>query len=357
MDSERIPLTASPEILQVLSRIGRTEDVKLAPQNDFLAIADASNDRIIFVYFEVRENPQAAIHISKTVILESAHLKYPHGIAFIDSETIVVANRLGDVAVFSVSASAEHAEIYREPLVVLEESEQTQIQNPGSVDVYLLSGGDFRMLVCNNYLHTVTSHRLQIGKRVAITGHRVLARRKLIIPDGLTVSPDRRWLAVSNHVTGELMVYRNHVLLNRFTAPAAVLGGMVCPHGVRFSSDGKCLVVADAASAYLHRFEREGERWQSMARPTQSVQFLSESQFSEGRTNPEEGGVKGLDMSRDGSLLVTSCEAEPLVFYSMGVFGSGAKRDIADEIAWLSRERDEALTTNIYATAKTRFWQ
>lgn len=357
MDSERIPHTASPAILHALSQIGRTEDVKLSPQNDFLAIADASNDQIVLVYFAVQTNPEASIHISRTLTLKSAHLKYPHGISFLDSKTMVVANRLGDVSAFRVPAGTEHTEVFVEPLFLLSESKQTKIQNPGSVEVYKLSDDTYRMLICNNHLHTVTSHKLKVAEGIAISGHRVVVRRKLIIPDGLAVSPDKRWMAVSNHVTGELMVYRNHFLLNRFTAPAAVMGGMVCPHGVRFSSDGKSLIVADAASAYLHLFEREGEDWQNLSAPTKSVRFLNENQFAEGRTNPEEGGVKGLDMSHDGSLLVTTCEVDTLAFYAMSVFGVAKKLDIADEIGQLCRERDEVLTANIYATADTYFWE
>lgn len=357
MESERLPITASPEISHLLANLVRTEDVRFSPDNNFLAIADADNDQIVLVYFAAQQSPQPAILVSRVVALKSDHLQYPHGIAFLDNTTIVVANRLGDVTAFRLPAASELTEELVEPLFVVAESEKTKVQNPGSVDVYKLADGTFRMLVCNNHLHTVTAHKIKFEEGVSVIGHRVVLRRKLIIPDGLAVSPYKRWLAVSNHVTGDVLVYRNHVLANRFSAPAAVLGGMVCPHGVRFSSDGEQVVVADAASPYLHLFTRESEDWKNLPAPTKSVRFLSESQFSEGRTNPEEGGVKGLDMSRDGSLLVTTCELDTLVFYPMSVFSEAARLDIADEIATLSRERDAILTTNIYATAKRRFWE
>ncbi|MFK7977888.1 MAG: YncE family protein, partial [Halioglobus sp.] len=269
----------------------------------------------------------------------------------------VVANRHGDVTGFKVPADEKHGELFLEPCFMLAESKQTKIQNPGSVDIYRHEDGAYRMLVCNNHLHTVTSHTLKGAEDISVSGHRVLVRKKLIIPDGLTVSPDKQWIAVSNHVTGELIVYRNTLRVNRFSAPVAVLGGIVCPHGVRFSSDGRRLIVADAASAYLHLFERDGEAWHSQSAPTKSVRLLSKSQFEEGRTNPEEGGVKGLDMTRDGKLLVTTCELDTLAFYTMDIFENADTPDIGNEIAGLSADRDAVLTTNIYATAKRHFWQ
>lgn len=113
--------------------------------------------------------------------------------------------------------------------------------------MYAIGSEQYRLLICDNYAHVVTSARVSLNGSCRVSGHSRLLQKGLQIPDGINVSQDRRWIVISNHVTGHLLVYRNDRRLHLDSDPVAVLRGMDCPHGVRFADRDQKRIVVDSA--------------------------------------------------------------------------------------------------------------
>jgi WD40 repeat protein len=332
---------------EVISTIGRTEDVRLSPNNQRLAIADFLNDRIIILFIQIDESKSGpVIHFSDYSIILSDELKYPHGLAFLDEEHLITANRKGYVSIFKIPGASEASSgLKTAAFSTLKGSFASRISSPGSVECYQPGEGGSVVLVCNNYIHSVTSHRVEIGKELRVRRDRVIVRKGMKIPDGISVSFDRRWIAVSNHVKGEVWVYRNTKWLNRFSSPVGVLSGVVCPHGLRFSPDGKRLFVADAASSYLHVYESEQCDWAITSGATRSIQILDDETFKLGRNNPFEGGLKGIDIDSRGLILVSTCQHQTLRFHDLKKLLAQPSYNMPiQESTELCRQRDQAFS-------------
>jgi hypothetical protein len=52
------------------------------------------------------------VALTGSVELSSPVLNSPHGLAFIEAETLIVANRTGDVAIFKLPTGEAHARFY-----------------------------------------------------------------------------------------------------------------------------------------------------------------------------------------------------------------------------------------------------
>jgi hypothetical protein len=200
----------------------------------------------------------------------------------------------------------------------------------------------YRLLVCNNHWNAITAHRVSLGRSIEIHNEGVLIENRLKIPDGVSISPDAAWIAISNHVDGEVLVYGNTASLHRGTPPAAVLTGLVCPHGVRFTSDGRIL-VADAGSQYLHAFKSTSGSWTGVQEPTTSVRVMDDETFYSGRYDSREGGIKGIALDNSNRVLVTTHKRDVLGFHDLTRLLSGADHVDSDEMAELRRQRDWSL--------------
>jgi hypothetical protein len=348
-----IGFSAPERVKAAISCMGRTEEATFSPTGRLLAVAGFALNRInLFSIDVIGEGPARTVAISACVIIHSNVLHAPHGIAFIDDEHMMVANRDGGAHVFQIPADAlEHDEINLRPIRKLRSGFRAKVSSPGSIDCYDLGDGRFRVLVCNNYIHTVTSHTGTMPQRAAdgsckfkrVRNDGIFLEKGLTVPDGICVSPDNRWLAVSVHTTGNLHLYRLDQELDRNTPPAVILEGVVCPHGLQFSADGRVLYAADSASPYLHLFYRPGDTWASLQRPDKSIRILSEEQFLHGRYNVEEGGLKGIDVLHQENILVVTCEFHPLAFYDLDKLQQLRALGIEDEIRDKSQLRDRAM--------------
>ena len=146
------------------------------------------------------------------------------------------------------------------------------------------------MLACHNLAHMVTRHKLDASG--ALVGGDVLLRKWLDIPDGLALSHDGRWLAVSNHNTHGVFLY-DYSDLGEDADPVGVLRGVNYPHGVRFGADDSCLVVADGGAPHVHVFPASGAGWAGVAYPAATITVMDDDTFARGRHNPREGGPEG----------------------------------------------------------------
>ena len=174
----------------------------------------------------------------------------------------------------------------------------------------------------------------------------VLLQRYLDIPDGVSVSPDRRWIAVSNHTPHNVHY----------------------PHGVRFSADGGHLFVADAGAPYLHVYAPGPDQWRGVRHPLATVRIMDDAAFERGRFNPEEGGPKGLDLDASSRVLVVTSECQPLAFFDVRALlepalagGSAREQSIlgmGHELALMRESRRRAeKATEADALRNSRSWR
>lgn len=241
----------------------------------------------------------------------SADLKKPHGLDFIDDDTIIVANRYGDTTIFALPAISDRTEHHFQPIGVIEGGLMLQ---PGSVVVAGRSGDRLRVLICNNEAHTVSEHSPDLTGKTAGPGG-VLLHKWLDIPDGIALSRKGR-IAISNHNTHGVLIYEHGRHLHDDSDPDGIARGCFYPHGVRFTQDERFLLVADAGAPYVHVY-MEDDHWSGVHQPRVSLRVLSEEDFQRGRHDPQQGGPKGLDIDEARGLLVTTCETQPLAFFDL----------------------------------------
>ncbi|NKB27124.1 MAG: hypothetical protein GKR99_06045 [Rhodobacteraceae bacterium] len=299
----------------LLARLGRTEDLRFSPNCRKLALAGYAANCCLILNVDIDcTAPAPRIAITGATEFSSGDLCDPHGFDFVDDQTLVVANRGGCVAVFDLPHSATSPIRIAARHRITRASWTRRLHSPGSVLVSSVDDAGFELLVCNNYRNRVTQHRIAHsgGQR-----NRILLQRGLKVPDGITQTPDCRWLAVSNHFTASVQIYDRTKLLNHRSASHGQLTGTGFPHGVRFSPDGRHAFVADAGAPLVHVFHAPDGQWQGDHAPRRSVRVLSEQVFRRGRTNEAEGGPKGLDIDATGHILAVTCEEQPLAFFAI----------------------------------------
>jgi hypothetical protein len=314
-----IEYTAPQSVADAVGSLGRTEDVRFSPSNRRLAVASFHRNRIVVFDIDVASSPGATqVALTGGVALSSPALQWPHGLDFIDDDTLIVTSRRSDVALFKLP-SGERDVLSHEVLPIARwPSDGTTLLNaPGSVAVTRVEEGGCEVLICNNNGHTVTRHLLDSDAARAIRHSEILLQKYLDIPDGVSVSPDRRWIAVSNHTTHNVLLYENSPTLSADAEPDGILRRVHYPHGVRFSADGRHLFVADAGAPYLHIYAQHPDQWRGVRHPIATVRIMEDAVFERGRHNPEEGGPKGLDIDACSNVLVVTSECQPLAFFDV----------------------------------------
>jgi len=260
-----IDYRASDRARALIASLGRTEDIRFSPNNRRLAIAafNRSSVAILDVEFS-KAGGSPEISLSGGIEISSPALRYPHGVDFLDDETIVVANREGGVAIFALP----HADDYDlSPIQLLEPGNGSIVHTPGSVSVVRGEGGRCELLICNNYADTVSRHVVDRNTGWSVIESEVLLRKWVNLPDGVCSSRDGRWIAVSNHNTHGALLYDRSDSLNGNSSPVGVLRGASYPHGLRFSADGRYLFLADAGAPFVHAYGCGGEGWRGTRAP------------------------------------------------------------------------------------------
>lgn len=317
----KLDFHASEAVQAAISTLGRTEDVRFAPGNRLLALAGFGRKRCLLLKITVETTP-AGPRVSADDFLEltSDRMGYIHGIDFIDDETLVVANRDGRVAVFRLpSGEPGGRQCHVQPIVEIRGRLLSRVWRPGSVAVRHEPGGLVSVLVCNNYSRRVTRHVIDPGDGYRIVRDQILYWRGLNVPDGIAISPEGEWTAVSSHLSHDVKLFAATAKPGRWAGPDGALQGLSYAHGLRFTADGRFILVADAGRPVVHVYHA-GDSWRGERQPVQSVTVLDGEAFARGRTNKEEGGPKGLDIDRTNQVVAITCEEQPLAFYPLGAF-------------------------------------
>ena len=333
--------TGPQSVNDVIASLGRTEDVSFSPNNRRLAVAAFTRNRIVVFDIDIATSaarPQVAL--TGGVELSSPALNSPHGLGFIDDETLIVANRAGEVAMFKLPTGEPRAwscEVL--PIQTWPAGGASLLKSPGSVAVASVAQGLHEILICNNSGHTVTRHLVDLGARSVVRSSEVLLRRWLDIPDGLSVSPDQRWIAVSNHSTHNVLLYENVPSLNEHADPDGILRRVHYPHGLCFSADGRYLFVADAGAPEVHVYAEDGAGWWGVRHPAATIRIMDESLFLRGRHNREEGGPKGLDIDAGSNVLAVTSECQPLAFFHVSALleRASANHPVPTESSYAAR--------------------
>ena len=254
----QIEVTASWEVREALARLGRTEDVKFSPSSTRLAIAGYARNRILVVEVDiVASEAGKSVELTDWLEVESSSLRSPHGLAFIDDETLVVANRFGMAPILRVPPRGTGGRRVSVPaLRYIRGSAFHRLQSPGSVCAFRIEDGLYEVLICENYVHCVTRHTLDARAAFRVRSNEILLRNGLSIPDGVAVNTDRRWISISNHNSHSVLLFENTPRLNRRSEPVGILSGVNYPHGVFFSPDDRFVFVADAGTPYVRKSTR-----------------------------------------------------------------------------------------------------
>jgi DNA-binding beta-propeller fold protein YncE len=329
-----IEYTAPQSVTDAVGSLGRTEDVRFSPSNRRLAVASFHRNRILVFDIDIASSPGATqVALTGGVELSSPALQWPHGVDFIDDNTLIVASLRSDVALFNFPSGERIVRTHEVLQIARWPANGTTLLNaPGSVAVTHVEEDVCEVLICNNDGHTVTRHLLDCDAGRAIRNSEILLHKYLNVPDGVSVSPDRRWIAVSNHTTHNVLLYENSAALNSDAKPNGILRCVYYPHGLRFSADGRHLFVADAGAPYLHIYAQDPDQWRGVRHPVGTVRIMDDAVFERGRHNPEEGGPKGLDIDACSNILVVTSECQPLAFFDVPVllqhaFAGGSARE------------------------------
>nr|WP_329689974.1 hypothetical protein [Caldimonas sp.] len=315
----QVPYAAPEPVQAVIEQLGRTEDVVFSPSNRRLAVAGFRANKIaVFDIVLSRTGAASTIDIPRVIEIHAPFLSEPHGVCFLDERTLAVANRSGHVHVMDAPPPrTSHDRFVAGDRKALRGGAEALVRAPGSVAAIALDSGALELAVCNNSAHYVTRHILRDGRDLEIDGEDIFLEAGLDIPDGICYSPGGRWIAVSNHNTHSAFVYERTPALNRHSVPDAVLRNVLCPHGIRFTADDNFILVADASARYVNVYKRSGARWQGACDPYALFAVMERPVFTRGRLNPQEGGPKGIDIDRNMTVLVTTCEFQALAFFDL----------------------------------------
>ena len=309
-----IEYRAADGVRALIGGLGRTEDIRFSPGNRRLAMVGFNAGRVVVLDVEIAKTSQSIdVAVTAGVEIASPSLTYPHGADFIDDETLAVANRLGDLVIFKLpSAGTGACEL--SPIQVIAPPGGSRSHAPGSVTALRRADALCELLVCDNEGHSVTRHLIDQAADCRVVSSDVLLRKWVNLPDGICVSRDRRWIAISNHNTHGILLYDWSSPLGAQAAAAGILRGVRYPHGIRFSADGRYIFVADAGAPLVHIYAHGGEGWRGAWSPAASIRIKDEELFLRSRGNPQEGGPKGIDIDSGMNVLVATSEHQPLLF-------------------------------------------
>jgi len=312
-----VDFNVAPAVLDCFNTLERTEDLGLSPDGRWLAVANYALDGITLFSIDTAftngaEPPR--LTLNNFWQLKSSTLSEPHGLDFLDNTTLVVANRTGSIDIFDLPSRPPLGQAFNtQPVKSITRARKGEwLTNPGSVCALKLGGGRIQILSLSNYQNYITSHTISHFGPFRRTHNQIILSEGIDIPDGIAVSDDRKFIAVSNHVTHEVFIYAYQGPKATLDPPCAVLKNVVYPHGLRFCDGHSKLIVTSAGSPHVHLYDCVNAPWAGNFKPVNTFKVLDDETFKAGADNTQEGGPKGLEITRDEKLLLVTNELMPL---------------------------------------------
>jgi hypothetical protein len=314
-----ISYEASAHVKHTLDNIGRTEDLAFSPDNRRLAIAAYAQSKILMLDIDISATADGnRIVIRNCCEIHCADIKQPHGIAWLDHQTIVVGNRFGQTIVLTVPLTQpEQKQIELTALQVLPNHVADSSHSNDCLAINALGQNLYEVLVCSNTGNYVASHILDSADNFSALGSATLLENKLQIPDGIAYSADKRWIAVSNHINHSVYIYENVKSLGPASEPCAVLPGITYPHGISFTACGHFLFVTAAGDPFIYGYHNASGEWHGEYQPFTKFKSVDDETFTRGHYNEQEGGSKGIDFAHNSGILAMTCSEQPLAFVDL----------------------------------------
>lgn len=316
---QQLAVTATDAVLAALARAGRTEDVAFSADGGRLAIAGFGTDSVILLELSIDDKPgDTSVTITGLTEIWSPQLRDPHGVAFLGTGALVVANRAGEAPIFELPArEIGLRRVWVEAVAVVGPGSGAELQAPGSVRAGQLAPDLHEVLICDNAANVVTRHVVDVRGAPSVVDGAVLAAYGLAIPDSVACSGDRSWLAVSNHDTHSVLLFADPGDLGPDDPPVGHLENVTYPHGLAFVHGDAYVVVADAGAPFLHVYARGDNDWRGVRQPVRSLRVMDDETFLRGRYNIQEGGPKGLSIDATTGVLAISSEHQTLAFFDL----------------------------------------
>ena len=314
----RVKISMDEVTCDFLNNIGRTEDIRFSSDNKKLAIAGFHENCILLMDIDIHySNQKPEVNIIKCIKIISKHFKEPHGVDFIDNDYLVVASRQGNVTLFDIRNLPSNSTcVELRPIRVIKYvSLYRRLNSPGSVCILNSRDDEIDILVCNNYSHKISRHVIPLKSRFKFVKNSVFIDKGLTIPDGIAINKNKSRLAISDQETKRVLIFN---LMKGISPGSEYIGELRdagSPHGVRFSDDGKKIFIADGGSPLINVYQSQSGDWSGSYYPSKILICMTDDDYLKWHTNPHEGGPKGLDITKDGSLLAISTHAVPLDFF------------------------------------------
>lgn len=317
----------------------RSEDVRFSPSGRLMAVVATEGCLLLFsVDLEARP-----IRVKGEVEFRSTHLVITHGVEFLSEDVVAVVNRNANLVFFRIPPVSEWHGVQQltpihevfSPLfgrtgVKRQLRDRELYCGPGSIRKL-----DGILFVTCNYMNTVSTFSYELDAAgLRVQEGVVVAHEGLSVVDGIAVSDDGRFMALSDHDHHRVAIYQRdgyskdasveEKLQARFQPACSLLDiDMHFPHGLRFDLAGKVLYAVDAGGRYIQVFATE-DNWQTdMHGSTVKTFGIDEDAFTKSQMAvPEkhrlvEGGGKGLDIDPSGRILVVTCRNQSLRFFGI----------------------------------------
>lgn len=309
----------------------RSEDVRFSPDGRRIIVI-STNGRMLL--FSVRIGARR-MRAKLLTMFTSADLRAPHGVDWVDDEHVVVANRSEGIAFFAIPRARRWKP--QTPISAISKVQPHWFGAPGEMRTLrsrkIITGAgsarvfDGHVYIGSNKANTVTRHRILPGP--TCEEGELVARQGIEIPDSAAVSPDGRWLAVADHDHSRVLMFALGEGEAAGDGEAAAVGqledpALKFPHGVVFDRSGTILLSTDAGGRDVHLFHAPGGDWRGgKSAGVSRVDGVAEAAFVRVQAEtPDavrhlEGGPKGIDVSRDGRVVVTTCRGATLRAYTL----------------------------------------
>ena len=293
-----------------VSKMGRTEDLRFSPDRTRLAVVSFNHHKIfMFDISMMVQDSTKYIKINDCTEFKSATLKYPHGMVWIDDNTIAVTSRGGKTDIFKLPSRSSVNK-----LAELKSIKSFGIVKAPSSITMKQSRNALQLLIVSNPANSVTVHDLSPSYS-NVTNERVFLKHNLNLPDGIALSGDHKYIAVSNHGGHNILIYEYSENLNESSSPIAILNGVQYPHGLVFN--GTSLLVTDAGSPFISVYEPNDGKWLDQENSSLKIQMMSDEAFKMGNISVHEGGFKGIDIISEWQVAAVTCSNCPLAFFDL----------------------------------------